>query len=118
MGVILIIGADHHLLETRQWMLEAQGYQVLPITCVEQLASLQSPVSLLIFCHSASQEDRELALQIASVRWPDARSLDLVAIGAPTSHLQVDEVFDTVDGPDRLMSRIRQLVPAAASTVS
>ncbi len=100
---ILLYGRDAHLHETRQWVLEACGYQVCAASDLPGLTPVLAlnNFDLLILCHSLSMEECGRALALTSMK-----SLILSA-GSPANHAQMlSSVCVTMDGPAKLISAI------------
>lgn len=120
---VLLYGRDPHLLQTRQWVLEASGYQVWTATeihWVDRITAIAS-VDLLILCHSLSLEECEHALALTCCRQPRMRKLLLAAdpLCSPAHILDkaglLDDVLDTMEGPAKLVSTVEQLVGSVTS---
>jgi len=110
MGLILIYGTDFHLLESRHWLLEAQGYRVLTARSLAEFPPSSVSVALLLVCHTVPLADRDRAFEILSHRWPTAHKLSLVSIGSACR--PAEECFNTMEGPGRLIQRVDQLITA------
>ncbi len=110
--LILMLGHDATLLETRQWVLQSRGYSVLSIDSLSAFESIPRtrPVSLLLLCYTLSPVEREGAIAIASSRWPHAVHLALEADQgrAPTGIL--GQLLHTQNGPARLISMVGSLL--------
>jgi len=111
MNTVLVYGRDPRLLETRQWLLEAEGYHVLPISGIAQIKSIAPPVDLLVVCHTVPSDECDLVLELASARWPGAHKLILVARTETPSCAAKAESFHTIEGPAKLVSLVHQLLP-------
>ena len=112
MNTVVIYGRDPRLLETRQWLLETEGYHVLTITDIAQIESIPPPVDLLILCHTGPSDECARVLDLALARWPGVRELVLVARGATTACIHESESFYTVEGPAKLISLVHHLLPS------
>ncbi len=109
---ILIYGRDPMLLETRQRILEHEGYSVLtadpPSRGIEVMAS--SKIDLLILCHSLSTDECHGILSVLQDRQPQAKSLSLVAARSGCRDQLLSEVLDAMQGPAKLVSTVTKLV--------
>ena len=117
MTSILMYGRDAHLLETRAWVLEQAGHRVRTALNLDTLKRMLSAehTDLLVLCHSLSMEEcgRSIAF---TVPWPRTKSLILTA-GPKGCHDQImGAVIDTMDGPAKLVSVVRELVHPESQT--
>jgi hypothetical protein len=117
---IVMLGHDEYLLATRQWVLQSRGYRVITAKDASVLTTLPlSPtVRLLVLCHTLSSDERDNAEALASMRWPDVKSLALEAEPgrAPTGIL--GQLLHTMDGPGKLLSMVTELVGSSAELQS
>jgi hypothetical protein len=113
-----LYGHDSRLLETRQWVLEASGYQVWIGTAlaeIERMISIRE-FHLIVICHSVSAEECGRVLSLARSRLPMIKGLVLFT-NIPTSSLEVDgELLYAMDGPAKLVARVARLVGHPNST--
>lgn len=113
---ILIVGHDEHLLATRQWVLQTRGYQVMTVQRASAVRTvpLAGPVRLVVLCHTLSPAETELAESAAGERWPGVKHLTLSPERgrAPTGLL--GQLLHTLDGPDKLLSMVTELVGSSA----
>ena len=117
--IILIYGRDPQLLETRRMVLERTGYTVLTTNALAEIdhtAALHR-IDLCILCYSLSMEECGRALALVHSRCPLVKSLVLTsgASGCSSTHL-LDQVFDAMEGPAKLISTVNQLVTTPGST--
>jgi hypothetical protein len=96
---ILLCGQDSLLLQTRQWVLEAAGYQVRTTTEFSEVALESDPVDLLILCHSLSLEECGRAFALASTRWPKIRCIVLPEGASACSEQMLCSVLDATGAP-------------------
>lgn len=111
---ILMYGRDSELLKIRKWVLESRGYQVRTEIDLCKIASAltEENFDLLILCHSATVEDCEIVLELATLRWPAIKTLILRA-GMQGCHAQLlGNVFDITGGPAMLLSAIDKITQA------
>jgi hypothetical protein len=110
---ILVFGHDSTLLETRRWMLEAQGYQAITLTHARELKRIDgdSDVQLLILCQSLEPLSRAQAAALASDRWLGIKILDMET-GSLMDHngFLPGAVPVTLDGPSKFLSVVKSLV--------
>ena len=108
---VLIFGKDAHLLETRQWVLEAAGYRVRAaadlLECDRALST--STFQLFILCHSIALEECGRALALASSRSPTMKSLVLQAGMSNCHHGLLSVVLNAMDGPAKMISTVDAL---------
>lgn len=116
--VILILGHDKNLLETRQWVLQSRGYRVITASSLSAItASNQTKqVSLLLLCHSLNSGEHDAAIALARSRWPNIRHVSMVAedIRAPNGIL--GNLLHTMDGPAKLISMVSEAMRPDAIT--
>lgn len=110
---LLICGLDPLLLDTRRLILERCGYQVW---CASNLVNarqiIQSRrVDLLILCHSLSTDECDQLRAIASIHSPQTKILTLSAGFKGCRGEMISQIFDTSDGPAKLLSVVEQLLP-------
>jgi DNA-binding response OmpR family regulator len=69
---ILIFGYDDHLLNSRRWVLEGQGYVVKTTFDLKEAGQILSTgqIDLLILCQTLSAEDYASALALARSKQP------------------------------------------------
>ena len=106
---ILIGGLDSRLLETRKWLMEAEGYCAHTAVGLAQLERFDVPIRLLILCHTVPIPDAKQALQIASSRWPDAPRIVLIGVGAEPEGLP-GVVLHALKGPEGLVATVKYLL--------
>jgi DNA-binding response OmpR family regulator len=111
---ILIYGRDPVLLETRRLILELSGYSV---TIASDLAVVQRTIEsqridLLLLCHSLSMEECGRAIALSASN-PSMKNLVLIA-GKTSCHSRIaSQVFDSMEGPARLVSAVKALADSA-----
>ena len=109
---ILVFGHDSTLLETRHWMLEAQGYQAITLTHPRDLKGIDGDwdVPLLILCHSLDQSTSAQAAAFAGERWPGIKILDM-GTGFLMDHtgFAPGAVPVTLDSPHKFLSVVKSL---------
>lgn len=109
---IVILGHDEHLNATRQWVLQTRGYRVLVIEDASAIGLLpQNPaIQLLILCHSVPKPECETALALATTRWPEVRSLMMVADRSRAPSGILGQLLHTMEGPAKLISMVSDIV--------
>ncbi len=109
--VILVFGRDADLLQTRRWVLEQAGYQVLTahtLAQAENTLAVQS-IDLFLLCHSTSMEDCKQLLTAANTTRPEIKLL-LMAADMPLCSLSRNErVISAFQGPQALIDAVHQL---------
>lgn len=113
---ILMIGRDEHLLATRQWVLQTRGYQVLTVARPVDIRKVPVtlPVRLIVLCHTLSDTERRAVTAIAGSRWRGVKILTLSAELERTPSGILGQLLHTMDGPDRLVSMVSELVGSSA----
>ena len=109
---ILMYGKDSSLLDTRQWLLQASGYQVrttMNLSDIERMASEES-VDLLILCHSLPVADTGRAVALVLSKRPSARTLILATHSSNHSATALEVVLNAAEGPAKLLSTVDRLV--------
>ena len=111
-GSIVILGHEEHLNATRQWVLQTRGYRVLVIDDPSAIGLLpQNPaIQLLILCHSVSKPECETAIALATTRWPEVRSLMMVADRNRAPAGILGQLLHTMEGPAKLISMVSEIV--------
>jgi hypothetical protein len=107
-----MIGRDRQLLSIRKILMQKEGFRVVDVTEPSELFSVQGDVDLIVLCHTVPTEDCELSLSIAAAQWPEARELVLVAWNNEGACGHGAEQFSTLQGPEKLLELVHQLVPA------
>ena len=110
---ILVFGHDSTLLETRRWMLEAQGYQAITFTEVRELKRIgaDSDVQLLILCRSLQPQSSAQVTALASELWPGIKILDMrKGILMDHNGLAPRTATVTLDSPLKFLSVVKSVV--------
>jgi hypothetical protein len=110
MNTLLLYGHDPRLLMTRHLLLAAQGYNVLIARSTTEMESICEPVGLLIFCYSVPHDELTPATLLAQALWPSVQVLHLVGLSAFDTRIDGGRHFFVLDGPDKLVSLVRNLV--------
>ena len=106
---VLVVSADVNIRHTKIFMLEREGYLVQAVESRGQAEQLLSLVKFdaVILDHTLKRNDRmELVRRIRDVD-PNTRILVLHKSGADCG---ADLHFDSREGPDALLSRVRMLL--------
>jgi hypothetical protein len=109
--LILLYGRDTRLLESRQLVLQRAGYEVwiaLGLAEIDAISQVEV-VDLLILCHTLTVEECGRALFFSQSRWPLMKSLVLSALGSWCEGGEPDQVFDSVQGPAKLVAILSHL---------
>ena len=78
MDIVLLIGEDVSLLQTRSAILDRTGAKVLRCLPFEvRLLPPETAIVLVVVCHTVTGEDCELAVETAHRNWPQAKILQL-----------------------------------------
>ena len=114
--VILMLGHDRSLLETRQWVLQSRGYRVIISSSVSALrAPNAKQVSLLLLCHSLTSAERDTAIALARSRWPEIRHLSIDADDTRAPNGILGSLLHTMNGPSKLISMVNEIMRADAA---
>jgi hypothetical protein len=109
---IVCFSRDVTLCQTRRWILQRR-YDTTCILSLEELQELEvfEAFDAVIFCHSLSPAERHLGIEIARVRWPDAKIVTLAASSLDYfSGEDSDEVVMSSQGPEVLMYTVAQML--------
>jgi hypothetical protein len=110
---VVMYGTDEMLLHTRQWILESRGLQTIGLTHLHELQriSVETPIDLVILCHSLDQEGCDAALAVAAIRWPDTKTLILAPhLMGPSRLVGERKSVISIDGPRKLISSVEALL--------
>jgi CspA family cold shock protein len=107
-----MFGRDAYLSTTREWVFRLSGYQV---TAVTNRADLErtlatAPYDLLILCHSLSADESVAAFVLAQTHEPPLKVLALQARSYTLQQPLSVEVFATINGPAKLISKVESLI--------
>lgn len=108
---ILLFGVDPQLMETRRMVLVKAGFRVhtaLRMAEFERAGDQASP-DVVVLCHTLSEEDCVVALDIAERQWPAARRLVLVAGNQSIPERARKYAWEAAEGPARLVAQVGQL---------
>ena len=111
---ILVYGSDRSLLATRQWVLEAGGFEVAVSNSgaeTEQLLRTR-PIALLLLCHSVAPEYCRQALTMAATVSPRTPRLLLDGKSALSMKALCHSTFDAMNGPKALIDTIQRMITA------
>lgn len=111
-GYILVYGRDERLQETRRMILASKGYRVIAVSSPAEIETMDSAdeVDLLMLCHTLTTEECGRAIAAVQSRWPKARSLFLTS-GRFGCHKEFrSEIFDSMEGPEKLVTKVSRLV--------
>jgi DNA-binding response OmpR family regulator len=109
---ILIYGNDPQLVKTRQWVLEVCGYEVWGASnfSTAQRTIQANRIDLLMLCHSLSNEECGRAITIFKPLWPRMKIMVLTAEFLDRHSQLSIQIFDTMDGPVKLVSTLEKLI--------
>ena len=106
---ILVFGRDPALLESRALVLKQAGYKVRALSSWDE-AETTELVDLMILCHSLREAERTMILRSAAAQWPSAKKLAMTPLrGSVEGRV---EVFNSFEGPAKLVERVRSLLDA------
>jgi hypothetical protein len=117
---ILLYGRDKHLLGTRLLLLQRAGYRVLVATELAQIDVLSrvEVIDLLMLCHSLTPEECGHVIDFCQFRWPFMKSLVLSALGSRCEGKSPDRVFETSQGPAKLLATLGHILDHQSSSHS
>lgn len=104
---ILVFGRDLALLDTRALVLKQAGYKVKAFSSWEEAPETEA-VDLMILCHSLTEAERTTILRSAAAQWPSARKLAMAPLRGSVEGMA--EVFNSFEGPAKLVERVRNLL--------
>lgn len=113
MALVLCIGADLALLETRRWILERAGHTVVPAIDQDTIISAckQRTFDVAIIGQSVSPGSKKSIASIIRQHCPSARILELHAAFESKTVENADSRLEVpVDVPQELAERVAQLV--------
>ena len=113
---ILVYGTYPLLLETHKIILEHSGFHVAQadsITSFRALLDLQD-IDLCIFCSSLADQDRDQSIAILSILHPELPYMILSPTVGLAARFTDRPVIDCLAGPENLIHRVRECLPAAA----
>jgi hypothetical protein len=67
-------------------------------------------MKLLILCHSLSTDECNVAVALATARWPEIQSLVLDFDGSRMPDGLLGQLLHTMDGPAKLISIVSQII--------
>jgi hypothetical protein len=118
---ILLYGRDLSMLQSRQRVLNALGYNVCVATALPEVRRIVSSVErldLLVLCHSLSREEDGRAITLTHSRWPLMRSCVLKSEDTSSPVGAIDEVHEALEGPAKLGLMLERLVAKESSPCS
>jgi hypothetical protein len=117
---ILVLGHNNTLLETRRWILEAEGYQTITLTHAREFKHIDGDchVQLLILCNSLELPCCAQASTLARARWPGIKILDMqTGILMDPGAVVTGEPPVTLDGPLGFLSAVKSLIGEPCHTL-
>jgi hypothetical protein len=115
--VVLIFSSDEPLRKTRKWLLERDGYDVIPVATETEFRQriCEKQADLVVFCHTLTTAECERSVQFTEEHCPGARYLRLFAAQV-TSQLPVDHVTLAIsDGPEAFIQTVHKMLPLHAN---
>lgn len=115
---ILVYGRDPALLDTRRWVLERGGFDVMLTTDPAEVEKLvcDPRVSLLILCHTLTTAECQRITESASTLNPELKQLRMAILPSSRSADPAGSVISVFDGPKALLHAVQQVAsPSAAS---
>jgi DNA-binding NtrC family response regulator len=110
--MILLLGQDARLVQTRGWVLEKSGFRVCTTLILDEIKELaeRETVDLFLLCDSLLPKSRTQALAIIHTYWPHAKRIVLTATGSSGEFEFADVVFPAAEGPRKLVAMIHNLM--------
>jgi hypothetical protein len=112
---ILLFGRDHRLVETRQWVLEREGFRVHTALGLTELRTIAAKHEIVLFllCDSLRSGERTEALALIQASWQEAKRLVLAPAWELTDETPpAEEMFPAREGPRGLVAMVRRLMVA------
>lgn len=105
-------GVDPQLLRLRKLVLETVGHSVRIASSGDQVRRIieTSQIDLLLLCHTLPTEECNNLIKVAQDAWPWIKVLVLVGTRTGCRGSDLDEEFDANEGPEKLLSKIDDLV--------
>lgn len=109
---VLSCGHDPLLLKTRDLILSRDGFRVINATGADHAQRILAgeSVSLLLLCHTLSEEEFKSLLTAARALRPPPGVLALTANTFNSLTPSADAVFDTCDGPGEFLAAVHGLI--------
>lgn len=114
---LLSIGADPSVLATRSDVLKRAGYLVSTASSETSARTIleQSDFDMVLICHSLPAVDRQKVIGVARSA---AKSPKIVAIHRGEKEAAADGAVHSLDGPDKLLQCIAEVLGEGTSRVS
>jgi hypothetical protein len=109
-AIVLCVGRDRVLLETRLQMLR-QSYESLWAEDCDGLRRLEaSAIDLIILCHSFTAVQRGEIIACARERWPQTHILEILNADSENVSAPADATVKVWEGPYALMRSVDHLL--------
>jgi DNA-binding response OmpR family regulator len=108
---ILAFGHDTTLLQTRELILQHDGFDVVTASEYAEASRILSeqPVDLVLLCHTVREAERQSMLSLAHAVRPDAQVLVLVRASFDNLTQGHDATLCTVGNPRTLLAAVHEL---------
>jgi hypothetical protein len=115
--LILLLGQDARLVETRGWVLEKSGFRVCSTLQLEELKELaeRETIDLFLLCDSLLPRARTQALAIIHTDWPHAKRIVLTPTSSFGEFEHAENIFPAAEGPRKLVAMIHNLMTSGAA---
>jgi hypothetical protein len=92
-------------------MVLAKHYDAVSVGKIEEMLALpaEKQFDVVVFCHSLSSRECDLAGSVVRQRWPDAKILAL-SIDQSSCWTSADRIIRGLDGPSVLVQAINRLL--------
>lgn len=112
-ATILIYGHDPMLLDTRRWVLEKAGFEVLTIAELDRAAEIvtDQPIDLFLLCHTLTVAERHAAVTTISALQPQMKRLIMTTNAHEDEREEVEgESLHLFMGAEGLIATARRLL--------
>lgn len=105
-------GLDASLLQTRVWVLEKTGFEVVGVMTLGDLEDVlaSKSIGLLVLCHTLSRDERHNALTEIRVLQPQAKKLLITSFNDLRSEEQHEPTIGAFDGAHALIACARTIL--------
>jgi DNA-binding response OmpR family regulator len=110
--LIVVMGSDATLLESRARVLEGAGFAVRRAQSIPQVkhALQETNVDLLLLCHTLTKEDCQRAIAASRELNPKIATLSLVAYAGRRPKERDRVVIHQMSGPRMLVETVRSIL--------
>jgi hypothetical protein len=115
--MILLLGQDARLVQTRGWVLEKSGFRICTTLLLDEIKELaeRETIDLFLLCDSLLPKSRMQALAMIHTYWPRAKRIVLSPTSSSGEFEFADVVFPAAEGPRKLVAMIHNLMTSGVS---